>query len=259
MTTISVKGPIISNGEKWVYDFFGESSTCPKDVIDSLPEDGSDITVVINSGGGYVSEGNEIYTALKSYNGTVTVNIVEAASAASVIAMAGDLVKITPVGKIMVHRVSSSAQGNHRAMDKASEMLQCADRAISAAYQIKTGLSEEKLLELMDKETWLNAKEASELGFVDEIMFIDASGTQLVASSTELIPANIISAMQNKKQSGQLELCENFATLESAELVGEELEGMICKAVEKAVDKLLQGKKEDGVKGADGLSRFLFY
>lgn len=99
MKKINVKGPIISNDDKWIYDMLEMDSTAPKDVIDALPDDDSDIEVDINSGGGLVTAGSEIYTALMNYSGKVTVNIMGmAASAASVIAMAGNPTRISPVG-----------------------------------------------------------------------------------------------------------------------------------------------------------------
>ena len=107
MKTIQIKGTIISNDERWIYDWFEWEATAPKDVI--LPETGEPIEVHINSGGGDVYAGSEIYTALRSYQGDVTVKIVGiAASAASVIAMAGDTVEISPTAQIMIHNVSSN-------------------------------------------------------------------------------------------------------------------------------------------------------
>lgn len=199
MTEINIKGPIISNSEKWIYDWFGEDSTCPNDVRNSLPDDNSDVKVIINSGGGYVNCGNEIYTALKSYNGKVTIDIIEAGSAASVIAMAGNPTRITPVGQIMIHNVSTISQGDYRVMDKSSDTLKKANASISAAYQLKTGLSQDELLSMMDNETWFTAEEAKEKGFVDEILFQEEQVPKLVANCTELLQENIIRKMQNAK------------------------------------------------------------
>lgn len=169
---INVKGPIISNNDKWIYDMLGMDSTAPKDVLDNLPEDGTDVEVDINSGGGLVDSGNEIYTALMAYSGNVTVNIVGmAASAASLIAMAGNPTRISPVGQIMIHNVAGGWVGDYRDQEKLSKVLKQSSEAIANAYQLKTGLSKEDLQAKMDKETYLNANEAKELGFVDEIMF----------------------------------------------------------------------------------------
>lgn len=181
MKKINVKGPIISNDDKWIYDMLGMDSTAPKDVIDALPDDGSDIEVDINSGGGLVDSGNEIYTALMSYSGKVTVNIVGmAASSASLIAMAGNPTRISPVGQIMIHNVAGGWVGDYRDQAKLSGILKQSSEAIANAYHLKTGLSMEDLQAKMDSETYLNADQAKKLGFVDEIMFTDDK-VQLVA------------------------------------------------------------------------------
>lgn len=190
MTKIDVKGPIIGNDDKWIYDLLGMEATAPKDVIDELPTDGSDVEVNINSGGGLVDSGNEIYTALMAYTGKVTVNVVGmAASSASLIAMAGNPTRISPVGQIMIHNVAGGRMGDYRDQAKLSDVLKRAGEALANAYQLKTGLSKEDLQAKMDAETYLNANEAKELGFVDEIMFDDADKPALVADAgTGLLP-----------------------------------------------------------------------
>lgn len=183
-TKINVKGPIISNDDKWLYDLLEMDSTSPKDVLDNLPKDGTDVEIDINSGGGLVDSGNEIYTALKAYSGKVTVNVVGmAASAASLIAMAGNPTRISPVGQIMIHNVAGGWVGDYRDQEKLSKILKQSSEAIANAYQLKTGLSMDDLQKKMDEETYLNADQAKELGFVDEIMFTDdATEVQLVAN-----------------------------------------------------------------------------
>ncbi|KYK04581.1 peptidase [Lactiplantibacillus plantarum] len=174
MKKINVKGPIISNDEKWIYDKLEMDSTTAKDVIDALPDDGSDIEVDINSGGGLMSAGTEIYTALMDYQGKVIVNIVGmAASSASLIAMAGNPTRISPVGQIMIHNVTASAVGDYRDQAKLSDILKQASEALANAYHLKTGLPMDDLQAKMDSETYLNADQAKELRFVDEIMFDD--------------------------------------------------------------------------------------
>lgn len=194
-----MKGVIIPNEDKWIYEWFEIENTTPNDVLNALPTDNSPVEVVINSGGGDVFSGSEIYTALKDYPGTVTVKIVGiAASAASVIAMAGDKVLISPTAQIMIHNVSSVAQGDYRVMKHEAEVLKNYNKSIANAYMLKTGLSQEELLNLMDKETWLNAQQAKEKGFVDEIMFDE--GNRLVASvQVGVLPQNVINKMRNMK------------------------------------------------------------
>jgi ATP-dependent Clp endopeptidase proteolytic subunit ClpP len=169
---ISVKGTVVSNDDKWVYDWFGMDSVSPGDVAKGITEaNGEDIEVEINSGGGDVFAGSEIYTALRSYKGNVLISIVGlAASAASVIAMAGKS-QITPTGLFMIHNVSSGAQGDYHDMDHASDVLKVANQSIANAYKSKTGLSDKDLLSFMDKETWMSAEEAVKNKFVDNVMF----------------------------------------------------------------------------------------
>lgn len=196
---INIKGPIVSNSDAWIYKWFGIEVTSPGMVGKVLEEaNGEDIEVEINSGGGSVFAGSEIYTTLKSYKGNVIVKIVGlAASAASVIAMAGNKVMMSPTAQIMIHNVSSRAEGDYRDMEHTADVLKNADNTIANAYRIKTGKTQEELLALMDDETWMTADKAKELGFVDEIMFENDS--QLVASTdySGMLPPEVINKIRN--------------------------------------------------------------
>ena len=203
MKRIMIKGPIIANEEAWIYEHFGIDATNSKTVnqiIDTAM--GDDLEVEINSGGGSVFVGSEIYTALKSYSGNVTVKIVGlAASAASVIAMAGKKVIMSPTAQLMIHNVSTYADGDYRDMEHASEVLKNANDTIANAYRLKTGKSQEELLALMDKESWFTAQKAKEIGFIDEVMF---EQTQLVASKySGMLPPQVIETMRNSKMKQQ--------------------------------------------------------
>lgn len=130
-----------------------------------------DITVWINSPGGDCIAAAQIYNMLMDYKGNVTVKIDGiAASAASVIAMAGTRVIMSPVSMLMIHNPMTMAYGNSAEMQKAIEMLGSVKDSIINAYEIKTGLSRSKLSHLMDAETWMDATKALELGFADEIV-----------------------------------------------------------------------------------------
>ena len=130
-----------------------------------------DITVWINSPGGDCIAAAQIYNMLMEYKGAVTVKIDGiAASAASVIAMAGTSVLMSPVSMMMIHNPMVAAFGDHTEMEKAIEMLQSVKNSIINAYEIKTGMSRAKLSHLMDAETWMNAAKAIELGFADDIL-----------------------------------------------------------------------------------------
>lgn len=129
------------------------------------------ITIWINSPGGDCIAASQIYSMLMDYKGEVTVKIDGiAASAASVIAMAGTKVVIAPTALIMIHNPSTSANGDHRDMSKTIEVLNEVKESIINAYEIKTGLSRAVLSHMMDAVTWMNANKAIELGFADEIL-----------------------------------------------------------------------------------------
>ena len=130
-----------------------------------------DITVWINSPGGDCVAAAQIYNMLMDYPHNVTVKIDGiAASAASVIAMAGTKVMMSPVSMIMIHNPATIAFGDHNEMQKAIDMLAEVKESIINAYEIKTSLSRAKLAHLMEAETWMDANKAVELGFADEIM-----------------------------------------------------------------------------------------
>lgn len=194
---IKIKGAIIPNDYKWAYDWFEMDSTCPNDVskvLDTL--NGEEIEIEINSGGGDVYSGSEIYTALKGHKGKKIVKIVGiAASAASIIAMAGDKILISPTAQIMIHNVRSGAEGDYRDLGHASDILKNYNKSIANAYRLKTGLSEKELLDLMNKESWFNAQQALEYKFVDEIMFQEES--RMVASYNNMIPIEVINKIRS--------------------------------------------------------------
>ena len=139
---------------------------------DELYAEEGDITLWVNSPGGNVFAAAEIYTMLRDYPGNVTVRIASiAASAASVVAMAGNLVQMSPTALIMIHDPSTIAMGNAKDMEKAITTLNEVKESIINAYAYKTGLTRNRISKLMSDETWLNAKKAVELGFADEILF----------------------------------------------------------------------------------------
>ena len=184
---INVKGSIVPNDYAYFYDYFKQDYTCPKNVSNELSNaNGEPIEVHINSPGGVIDVGSEIYTALRSYTGNLTIKIVgEACSAASVIAMAG-YCEMSPTALMMVHRVSTRVSGNAGDMQHAAEMLSTADEALCSAYVAKSPkLSKEKALEMMEHETWLNAEQALEYGLIDKIMFTDSKPQYMTASGND--------------------------------------------------------------------------
>ena len=133
------------------------------------------ITIHLNSPGGDCVAASQIYTMLMDYPGDVTVQIDGmAASAASVIAMAGTHVTMSPTSLMMIHNPFTIAMGDTEEMRKAIQLLDEVKESIINAYQIKTGLSRAKISHLMDSETWMNALKARELGFCDQVLYTGA-------------------------------------------------------------------------------------
>jgi ATP-dependent Clp protease protease subunit len=184
---VNVYGSIIPNDYKWYFDYFEEDSTCPRDISKAIEEaNGDELEVYINSPGGIIEAGSEIYTMLREYKGHVKEKVVgEACSAASIIAMAR-YCEMSPTALMMVHCVSTGANGNHSEMEKAAEVLRTADDALSNAYIAKTGMSKEEVLAMMEAETWLTATKAKELGLIDAVMFEENQPLRLAASNFEL-------------------------------------------------------------------------
>lgn len=170
MTVIEVKADIVDNDTGKFYDWIGWDAVYPGKVSTLL--DGADeVEVNINSNDGDVFAASEIYTLLSQHSGMVTVNIQGlAASAASVIAMAGDVVHISPTAQIMIHKAWTIADGNADDMAHTSEFLEGIDDSIMSAYVAKTGLDKSELSNMMAKETWLTANQAVDYGFADDVM-----------------------------------------------------------------------------------------
>lgn len=198
---ISIRGPIIPSNHQWIYDWLDMEATSPKKINDELEKvnHNEELEVEINSGGGSVFDASEIYTTLKDYKGNVTVKILGlAASAASVIAMAGDKILMSPTAQIMIHNASAVSEGDYRDMNHMSSMLKNTNRTIANAYKNKTGKEPGELLEMMDNETWLTADQALEHGMIDEIMFESNEG-QLVASiNNNMLPKKVINKIINE-------------------------------------------------------------
>ena len=157
-------------------DSWLDDDITPKKFKAELMESNGDISVWINSPGGDVFAASQIYNMLKEYKGKVTVKIDGlAASAASVIAMAGDEISMSPVAMLMIHNPSTLIWGEETDMVKAKEMLSEVKESIINAYEVKTNLPRNKISEMMDNETWMSSNKAVELGFADTILYGDHS------------------------------------------------------------------------------------
>lgn len=162
--TLFLNGTIAE--ESWFDD-----DVTPQLFKEELNAGNGDITVWINSPGGDCVAAAQIYNMLMDYKGNITVKIDGiAASAASVIAMAGTKVLVSPVSMMMIHNPATMAWGDSNEMAKAIDMLSEVKESIINAYEIKTGMSRAKLSHLMDAESWMNANKAVELGFADDIL-----------------------------------------------------------------------------------------
>lgn len=196
--TINIKGDVVNDETAAFYSFFDIPAISPNQVSSILNNDDDDVTVDIASDGGDVFAASEIYTLLKKYSGKVTVNIEGlAASAASVIAMAGDQINISPTAQIMIHKAWGTIDGNSDDFAHQATVLSGIDESIAAAYEAKTGMKQTDLLNLMSQETWLTAQEAVDKGFADEIMFVDQKEPQVVNSISHIPSKKAVNKLFN--------------------------------------------------------------
>lgn len=213
---IYVNGTIVDSDDAWIYDLFGIENMSPTKMKDALKEaDGNDVDIFINSGGGSVFAGSEIYSMIQRYKGNVTIHVTGlAASAASVIACAGKCL-MAPTAQMMVHNVSSYGSGDYKNFNKMSEILKKANEAIAAAYVQKSGMSMQDALELMDVETWLTAKDALEYGLIDGIEENQNANKQtesndltpsLAASTATMLPREVLNKFNTEKNNVKAEI-----------------------------------------------------
>lgn len=190
---IHIRGAMVPNDYAEFFDYIGAEYTCPRIVTEALDKaaPGDRITVYINSGGGVIDVGSEIYTALRAAAKGHDLKIYitgQACSAASVVACAG-YCEMAPTALMMVHCVSSGVSGNHSDMEHMAEVLSTADKALCTAYMAKAGMTQAEALDMMEHETWLTAEQAQEKGLIDGIMFdSDKDNVPLVAGSAFQLP-----------------------------------------------------------------------
>lgn len=190
--TLFLNGTIAD--ESWFDD-----DVTPQIFKDELMSGSGDITVWINSPGGDCVAAAQIYNMLMDYKGNVTVKIDGiAASAASVIAMAGNKVLMSPVSMLMIHNPMTVAMGDTAEMQKAIAMLSEVKESIMNAYEIKTGMSRAKISHLMDAETWMNANKAVELGFADDILHRDEPMEEQPANALMYSEAQVVNSLMDR-------------------------------------------------------------
>lgn len=241
-----IKGVIVSNEDKWVYEMLGMDSTCPKDVLTQLEFSDEDVDIIINSNGGNLVASSEIYTHLRAHKGKVNVRITAiAASAASLIAMAGDHIEMSPVARMMIHNPSSIAQGEAKDLNHAAETLEHVGQIMAEAYAVRAGKNKQELIEMMAKETWLNADEAIEQGFADSKMF-ENDNMQIVASDTQVLSKDVLNRVT--------------ALVSKTPEVNIDIDAIANKVIEKINMKEKESEIDvaDSKLSANGFSRFLF-
>ncbi|HER3286025.1 TPA: Clp protease ClpP [Streptococcus pyogenes] len=214
---INLKGPLISNNSQEVYDYYGMEAVSAKSIVEQFPKDNSDIVLEVNSNGGLVTVGSEIYTALRNYKGKVTAEITGmAASAASVAVMGADKVVMSPTAQMMVHKALFNwVSGNSDDLDKASNALKSSDKAIVNAYVAKTGLSEDEIMDLMRNETFMSAQDAVEKGFADEVMSFEA----VASIDNQMLPQAVIDDYYANRSKRKQEIGNMLLEIEKEEIL----------------------------------------
>ena len=172
---LRIEGDIVDDSDVWIYEWFGEPAAAPNLFKNELKEfKGKDLTVWIDSYGGSVFAGASIYNALKEHDGKITVKIDgKAMSAASVIAMAGDEILMSPVAVMMIHNPLTGAYGDMRDLRKVADILDTVKDSIMNAYVLKTGKTREEISSMMDDETWMSANVAVKEGFANKVLYQD--------------------------------------------------------------------------------------
>lgn len=172
-TELRIDGEIVSDDDAWLYEWFDIQHAAPNAFRSALAEyTGKNLTVWVDSWGGDVFGGIGIYNAIKEFKGKVTVKIDgKAVSAASVIAMAGDEILMSPGSMLMIHNPWTYAAGEAKDMRHRADVLDEIKAAIMNVYQQRTGLSRNKISRLMDEETWMSARKAIADGFADGILY----------------------------------------------------------------------------------------
>jgi len=170
---LRITGDIVDDERVWIYDWFGDDCTSPNAFRNELNEHaGKDLTVWIDSYGGNPFAGAGIYNALKEHDGKITVKIDgKAMSAASVIAMAGDEVLMSPVAMMMIHNPLTGIWGDQHELRKVADVLDEIKESIMNSYVIKTGMDRESVSNMMDEETYMSAEKAVANGFADGVMY----------------------------------------------------------------------------------------
>lgn len=183
---IEVKGPIVTNTSGWIYDWLGWDAAYPKKLQKSLEEaDGEEVILEVNSNGGICTAGFEMYKIIKDYPGRVTVHLINAMSAASLIVCAADETLASDAAILMIHNTQNYTEGDYRDMQMSADSLREFNQSIINVYARKTGKSREELQELMDHDTYMSPDKAKEYGFIEGYIYGDPAGDQSEQDDTK--------------------------------------------------------------------------
>lgn len=172
---VTLNGIVSADDDRWVYEWFGYTAFSPQQVRDAIAEnpEGEELVLEINSPGGSVFAGAEIYSVLRACSAPTRAEIQSlAASAASYLCLGCDTVAISPVAQMMIHLPTTGTQGDRTAHQRSIQMLDTTREAILNAYELKAGVKSNRasLRRMMSAETWLSAQDAMGLGLADEIL-----------------------------------------------------------------------------------------
>lgn len=218
MREFKFKGVVIDDQQKEMYDWFEVENVTPSDLQTFLNEaNGEEVVFNVDSIGGSIAAGSEMFTAIKEYKGKTTAKITARAySIASIVPLAADEVLMSPTALYMIHNVSlASGGGDYREFLHKAEMLKTATDGLAQMYVDKTGLPMDEILDMMNAETFLNAQQAKDKGFVDSIMFQDTGSLSnqygMTASGMSMLTEEQIKQFENRhsmvnKQKQQLAL-----------------------------------------------------
>lgn len=256
MKTYRLAGVVVTEDDRLWYDWSGQDCISAKGVSQLLEDaGGEDITLNLNSEGGSVFAGNEIYSMLKQYTGKVVVNINGlSASIASVLMLGADVINMSPSASIMIHKASGGASGTTDDIKKAINALSSIEKTIVSLYHKRTGLSKDRLARMMTNETWFTAEEALELGFVDNILdeadYSQTADTSLVAQYKTRVSdaenfSSVIAELKNQlkeeKMENQTSLLEKIKNI----LGSEKLDDTIKNEAEDVEEETTEDVKEE--------------
>lgn len=250
---INVKGPIVSNDSAWIYRYFGWDAASPGMLAEGLEDAaGEDVIIEINSPGGVCIYGYEMYTAIMNYTGRVTVHVISAMSAATLLVCAADEALISDTGIFMIHNTQSYAEGDYRDMQMEADALREFNAGIINAYVRKTGKSREEIQSLMDQNSYMSPQTAIEHGFIDGYIFGDPNKKD---EKQEVEPASIVATdvpiiPENKAK----ELMQLIVSAGKGSTVETE---HVRKSSQESSIAAVSDKKIEGGKGNMTLSEFL--